>query len=275
MDLPTVETYLRPADLAEVTDWQADWAWLAGGTWLFSQPQPQVKTLVDMRGLGWSELDAAPTGLTIGATCVMSQLLRISYPQTWIAMNGLYSAVHELASFKIQNVATVAGNLCLALPAGTFAPVMVALEASYDIVSLVGSTYRVAALDFQIGAKRTILKPGEVLRRIWIPQENLTWRVNYRRICVATAGLAVAIVAAAYNPETGQVRFGIGASVPSPRLIESDSVSVVTDLSDILDAEIPLTDFLEDDQASAVYRRHVTQVLMRQALAELEIGSLA
>ena len=275
MDLTTVETYLRPTCLADVTDWRADWAWLAGGTWLFSQPQPQVKTLVDMQGLGWSELEITPAGLTIGATCVMSQLLRMSFPQAWTAMQGLQSAVHELASFKIQNVATVAGNLCLALPAGTFAPVMVALGASYDIISLERGCYRVAALDFQIGARRTLLKSGEVLRRIWIPQASLTWRVNYRRICVATAGLAIAIVVAAYNPQTDQVRFGVGASVAAPRLIECVVVPAVTDLSDLLATEIPLADFLDDDQASAVYRRHVTQVLMRQALAALAIDSLA
>ena len=273
MDLQSVETYLRLTHLAEVTGWQADWAWLAGGTWMFSQTQPQVKTLVDMQGLGWSELEVTPAGLAIGATCVMSQLLRFAYPATWPAMKGLQCAVHELASFKIQNVATVAGNLCLALPASAFAPVMVALGASYDISSLEGGSYRVAALDFQIGAKRTILKPGEVLRRIWISQESLTWRVNYRRICVATAGLAVSIVVAAHNPKTGQVRFGIGASVASPRLIEATAVPALTDLRDILEAAIPLTDFLEDSQASALYRRHVTQILMQRALAELGIGS--
>ena len=272
MDLHTVETYLRPSRLAEVADWRTDWAWLAGGTWLFSQPQPQVKTLVDMQGLGWSELEVTPAGLVIGATCVMSRLLTGAYPQTWSAVKGLKSAVHELASFKIQNVATVAGNLCLALPASTFAPVMATLGASYNIVSLDGASYWVSALDFQIGANQTILKPGEVLRRIWIPQEQLTWRVNYRRICVATAGLAVSIVVAAYNPSTGQVRFGVGGGVPSPRLIECASVPPLTELGELLDKAIPLSDFLENAQASAVYRRHVIQVLMGRALTELGIS---
>lgn len=267
MDLHNVETYLEPTDIKEIRNWQAGWTWLAGGTWVFSEPQPQIKTLVDMQKLGWSELEATPFGLTIGAMCIMSRLLQFSYPETWTAVKALQSAVHELASFKIQNVATVAGNLCLALPAGTFAPVMVALEASYEILPLEGESYWVSALNFQTGAKQTILKPGEVLRKIWIPQINLEWRVTYQRICVATAGLAVSIVVVAYNPKTSQVRFGIGACVPSPRLIEFERIPSTAELNEALNAQIPLTDFLADE-TSAVYRSHLTQVLMRRSLQE-------
>ena len=268
MDLYNVETYLYPQDLEQVK-WQPGWTWLAGGTWIFSEAQPQINTLVDMQGLGWSELEVTSVGLTIGATCVMSRLLEFSYPKHWVAVKALQSAVHELASFKVQNAATVAGNLCLALPESTFAPVMLVIDASYEILPLEGAPYQVSALDFQTGARQTILKPGEVLRRIWIPQANLEWQVNYRRICVATAGLAISIVVAAYNTKTSQVRFGIGACVPAPRLIEFAHVPSITELAEALDAKIPLTDFISAGGASAVYRRHVTQVLMERSLQEL------
>lgn len=268
MDLHQVETYLRPTDLQQIQHWQPGWAWLAGGTWMFSEPQPQVKTLVDMQELGWSELEVTPEGLTIGATCIMSHLLRFSYPEPWTAVKVLHRAVQELASFKVQNAATVTGNLCLALPASTFAPAMVALGASYEILPLEGSPYQVPALDFQTGAKQTILKPGEVLRKIRIPQASLVWQVNYRRICVATAGVAVSIVVAAYNPQTSQVRFGVGAAVAAPRLIEFAHIPSMAELVAALDTEIPLIDFMHDQSASASYRRHVTQVLMERSLQE-------
>ena len=57
MDLYNVETYLRPKSLTEVSDWQPGWNWLAGGTWIFNEVQPQVKTLVDMQWLNWSEIE--------------------------------------------------------------------------------------------------------------------------------------------------------------------------------------------------------------------------
>lgn len=268
MDLHSVETYLRPTNLEEVRNWQRGWTWVAGGTWVFSERQPQINTLVDMQGLEWSELEVTPECLNVGATCVMNRLLQFSYPEKWTAVKALQSAVHELASFKVQNVATVAGNLCLALPASTFAPVMVALGASYEILPLEEMPYWVDALDFQTGAKQTILKPGEVLRKILIPQAFLEWRVNYQRICVATAGLAVSIVVALHNPQTSQVRFGIGACVSAPRLLEFAHVPSTTELAEALDTQIPLTDFLNDASASAVYRRYVTQVLMERSLQE-------
>lgn len=267
MDLHNVETYLCPTDLEQVK-WQAGWTWLAGGTWVFSEPQPQIKALVDMQKLGWSELEVTPVGLSIGATCVMNRLLQFSYPEDWTAVKALQSAVQELASFKVQNVATVVGNLCLALPASTFAPVMVAIGASYEILPLEGTPYQVSALDFQIGARQTILKPGEVLRRIWIPQANLKWQVGYRRICVATAGLAMSIVVAAYNPKTSQVRFGIGACVPAPRLLEFAHIPTTTELVEALLSQIPLSEFIDGGGASALYRSHMTRVLMKRALQE-------
>lgn len=97
----------------------------------------------------------------------MSRLLQFSYPE-WTAVTALQSAVYKLASFKVQNVATVSGNLCLALPASTFALVMMVLEASYKILPLEGSAYWVSASNFQTGARQTILKPGKVLRKILI-----------------------------------------------------------------------------------------------------------
>ncbi|MBD3885608.1 FAD binding domain-containing protein [Phormidium tenue FACHB-886] len=269
MDLHHIETYLCPINFKEIQTWQQGWVWLAGGTWIFSEPQPQMQALIDLQSLSWSELNATSTGLTIGATCVMNRLLHALYPAEWIGVQALQSAVRELASFKVQNVATVAGNLCLALPASTFAPVMLALGAIYQIQPLSDSSYWIPAALFQTGARQTILNPGDVLRKIWIANDNLKWRVNYQRICVASAGVAIATVVGAYNPETSQLRFGIGASIPAPQLIEFDHLPTVETLTQTLDEQIPITNYFSDVSASAAYRHHVTKVLLRRSLQEL------
>ncbi|HEY9301010.1 MAG TPA: FAD binding domain-containing protein [Phormidium sp.] len=266
MDLHNIETYLTPQKLEEISNWQTGWTWLAGGTWLFTEPQPQITTLIDLQNFGWSEIEINSEGLTIGATCILSQLLNYNYPENWTAVKGLKSAVHELASFKIQNVATVGGNLCLALPAGTFAPVMLALDAKYQILPLSGEPYWISALEFQTGAKQTILKPGEVLRKIFIPKENLELQVNYQRICLASAGLAISIVVAAYNPNTQKVRFGISGCIPSPKLIEFTQIPTITEITQKLNDTIPLTEYLNDTTASNTYRQHITQILMKRSL---------
>lgn len=273
MDLHNIQTYLRPIDLDEVKPWQPGWAWLAGGTWLFSEPQPNLDTIVDMQRLGWTELEVAPEGLTIGASCTMSRLAQFAYPPQWVGVKALQRAVEELASFKVQNVATIAGNLCLALPAGTFAPVMAVLDAKYELVPLNDDPYWVDALNFQTGARRTLLQPGAVLRKIQIPATYLEWQISYQRICVASAGIAVAIVVTAFNSQTQKIRSAIGAAIPAPHLITFEHVPTIEEISRALSTQISSEDWIEDTTASARYRQHVTQVLMQRSIAEL-LGSI-
>ena len=48
MDLNTIGEVVHPASRAELPVWTAGDAWLAGGTWLFSEPQDHLKRLVDL-----------------------------------------------------------------------------------------------------------------------------------------------------------------------------------------------------------------------------------
>jgi len=272
MDLYNVETYLRPKSLTEVSDWQSDWNWLAGGTWIFNEVQPQVKTLVDMQRLNWSEIEVTADGLSIGATCIQNDLLDFSFPAAWTATEALKDAVRELASFKLSHAATVGGNVCLALSASTFAPTMVALNAEYEIWRPNNEPYLVNAVDFQTAPQQTILQPGEVLRKIKIPLGNLAqWQTSFKRMAVYTSGYAIAIVVTAYHPETQQVRFGISGSVKSPQLIKFDTVPTPEQIVGVI-RELPLHVYLDDERGSATYRRHITGLLMQHGIAELTTG---
>ena len=272
MDLYNVETYLRPQSLPEVSNWQPDWNWLAGGTWIFNQPQPQVTTLVDMQQLNWSEIEVNSEALIIGATCIQNDLLDFDFPAAWTATEALKDAVRELASFKLSHAATVGGNICLALSASTFAPVMVTLNASYEILKPNGEAYSVNAIDFQTAPQQTILQPGDVLRRIKIPIWNLAqWQTSFKRMAVYTSGYAIAIVVTAYYPQTQQVRFGIGGSVKAPRLIEFDSVPTPEQIVETFHGTSSQK-YIDDERGSADYRRHITQVLMQRGIAEVTAG---
>ena len=57
MDLHTIQKLVRPASANEITGWREGNAWLAGGTWLFSEPQPKLDTLIDLQGLNWRSLE--------------------------------------------------------------------------------------------------------------------------------------------------------------------------------------------------------------------------
>lgn len=74
MDLNRVKEFYQPTSLAAVPEWQDGFAWLAGGTWLFSEPQPSVRALIDLDTLAWPALQALPGGLVIASTCKIAEL---------------------------------------------------------------------------------------------------------------------------------------------------------------------------------------------------------
>src|ERR1700722_6995663 len=72
VDLNAVTGYTPAPD----ADWRDGDAWLGGGTWLFSQPQPRLRRLLDLRAFGWPPLTETDDGLSIAATCTLAELAR-------------------------------------------------------------------------------------------------------------------------------------------------------------------------------------------------------
>ena len=84
MDLNTIVEVKRPSSADDVR-WRDGYAWLAGGTWLFSEPQVKTDTLIDLASLGWQSLNASATGLDIAATCTIAELEQFKTPADWKA----------------------------------------------------------------------------------------------------------------------------------------------------------------------------------------------
>ena len=57
MNLNTITQLKRPVSADEITQWRDGYAWLAGGTWLFSEPQFATDTLIDLDQLEWLSLE--------------------------------------------------------------------------------------------------------------------------------------------------------------------------------------------------------------------------
>ena len=143
MNLNTIRAVQRPASAAEVTSWRDGDAWLAGGTWLFSQPQPGLDTLIDLEGLRWPALETSPAGLTIAATCRIAELYRYATPPDWTAAPLIRACRNTfLASWKIWDTATVGGNICMSLPAGPMISLTAALEGVCTLWAAPGNAAR-------------------------------------------------------------------------------------------------------------------------------------
>ena len=116
MDLNTVTAVARPATREQLPVWTAGDAWLAGGTWLFSEPQTHLNRLIDLTDLKWPALTVSEAGLSIAATCTVAQLDALACPPEWIASPLINQCARAfLASFKIWKTATVGGNICMSL----------------------------------------------------------------------------------------------------------------------------------------------------------------
>jgi CO/xanthine dehydrogenase FAD-binding subunit len=226
---------------------------LAGGTWLFSEPQPAISGLVDLTSLGWPDWEELPGVLRIGATCTISRVL----DAPWGAAAGLVRQCAEalLMSWKVQHVATVGGNLCLAIPAGAMISLLATLDAVTVIWTADGGERRVPVVEFVTGAGTNVLEAGEVLRAVEVPLggEQAT-DYAFRKIALTPLGRSSAVV-------TGRLRtITVTASTTRP---------VVLSLHD-LDAGLAAIDcWYDDPHGPADWRAHVTGVLAREVRAEL------
>jgi hypothetical protein len=56
VDLNTITEVVRPEAGLDGVKWRDGDAWLAGGTWLFSELQPHLRRLIDLQAVGWKPL---------------------------------------------------------------------------------------------------------------------------------------------------------------------------------------------------------------------------
>ncbi|MGJ3242783.1 MAG: FAD binding domain-containing protein [Opitutales bacterium] len=267
MDLPEIESCLRPKTREDLPFPRRDTRFVAGGTWLYSEAQPGVRHLVDLHSLGWPDLERSEAGVTLGATCTLSRLLAEAWPAAWPACAAFEAATRALsASYKVTHAATVGGNLCLALPIGTLAPLMVLLNATYTVWRPDGTTVSWPARGFQTGKRTTRLKQGDLLRSIRLEAESLYAPVHFRAVGYGGYGPPVAL-AASTRLASGNIRLVIAASVAAPILLEWETVPTgKAPLVAALDRAIPDDLWIEDPLSPAVYRRARSRQLAEEVM---------
>jgi CO/xanthine dehydrogenase FAD-binding subunit len=271
MDINTVRRVVRPTSRADLPSWAAGDAWLGGGTWLFSEPQPCVERLIDLDGFGWPSLVRDQAGLQIAATCRISELFSFDPPDDWAAAT-LFRPCCEalLASFKIWNAATVGGNLCLALPAGAMIALLAALEGTCTIWQPGGGEHQVAVSAFVSDVNRTVLQPGELLRSVALPVSALRRTSSFRRTSPSRFGRASALL---IGTRGNAFSLTISAATRRPIRLDLASVPLQSELREAIDTSVPRELYVEDADATAVYRRHMTYHLAEEIRLELADGA--
>jgi len=273
MNLNTITEIKRPSSANDIYGWREGYAWLAGGTWLFSTPQIGTDTLIDLESLRWPALQVSSDGLEIAATCTIAELDRFKAPADWAATPLIRLCCHSLLmSFKICNAATVGGNICMSLPAGSMISLTVALEGVYTLWPRDAKPRNVAAIDFVTGNHTNVLSPGELLRSIHLPASALAKRFAFRRFSLTRLGRSAVLLIGTQAVHSEDLLLSITAATARPMQLHFDRVPAATELRDTIQAHISDADYFNDVHGSAAYKRHLTYYYAEQIRAELQHG---
>ncbi|MEV6399451.1 FAD binding domain-containing protein [Streptomyces sp. NPDC051907] len=280
MDLNTVTDVL---DGRRRQPWRPGDAWLGGGTYLFSEPQPHLRRLIDLSRMGWEPLVRLPDGaLEIAATCTVARLYRYgrALPAAAAPLFGQCCRAF-LASFKIWNMATVGGNLCNGLPAGP----MISLTAALDGECLLqgqdgvvrrcllqgqdGVVRRRKVADFITGAGRKDLSEGELLRSVTLPARALACRTAFRQASLYGLGRSGALVVGTLDPQDGSLAVTITAATTRPFRLWFPLPPDAAELRGAIDSAVAEHEWFDDIHGLPEWRRHMALCFAEEIRREL------
>jgi CO/xanthine dehydrogenase FAD-binding subunit len=230
--------------------------------------------LIDLNGV--TELSYLKTEngvLRIGSTTRQRALERSAdVAEHWPLLRD---ATAFIGHIQIRNRGTVGGSLAHAFPSAELPVSMVALDASFNLQSK-SNQRTLRAEDFFLSYMTTVLEPEELLAEIRVPPlpTNTGWsyqEVSRRHGDFALAG-AAAVIALDANANIHYARITFSGATPI-RAHKAEEWLLGQKPSEALlrDAARRATQNLEHDSdihASAEYRRSVSEVLARRALAQ-------
>jgi len=268
--------YLRPQSLDEALQALArPWTVLAGGTDFYPARVGRAidENVLDIGGIATLRgIAAGMDGWRLGATTTWSELIEAELPPLF---DGLKQAAREVGGRQIQNVGTLAGNLCNASPAADGVPPLLALDAEVELAGRTGER-RLPVASFITGNRRTMLAPGELLIAIHVRKPAYAARSAFlklgaRRYLV----ISIAMAAATLEIEDGRIaaaRIAVGACSAVAQRLPALEVALVGESVDSLAARVEASQLaplspIDDVRGSAGYRHEAVVTLLRRLLA--------
>ncbi|WP_395659650.1 xanthine dehydrogenase small subunit [Nocardioides sp.] len=183
----------------------------------------------------------------------------------------------QFASPLIRNAATIGGNLGTASPIGDLPPALLALEATLVLVSRDGDR-EVPIADYFTGYRRTLLRPGELVRSVRVPQPlaGLTafHKVAKRRYDDISS-VAVAYALDVSDGVVTRARIGLGGVAATPLRAHATEAALEgrpwTEATVDAAAAVLATEGtpMDDHRASAAYRAAMLGQSLRRLWAEV------
>jgi carbon-monoxide dehydrogenase medium subunit len=276
-------SYLRPGSVADACALASrlgdDATFIAGGTELipdFHRGRETARQLIALDGIDELRgITIAAGELRIGALTTVAAVAASALVRDRLV--ALADAARAIGSAQIRSLATIGGNFCRAVACADTPPAAIVGEARVQLIGANG-TREVAAEEFFLGPRRTVLAQGEMLLAIALPARPAGSGSSYQRFSRRKgAALAVAAVAVRVTMAGGRItgaRIALGAVAPVPMLVaraaamlegERPSRALFASVAAVCaDDALPITDL----RGSAEFRRELVNVLTRRALDE-------
>ncbi len=258
--------FSRPGNLAESLDLMA-----ADDAAQFVAGNTDLGVLTNLRGQrfphlisleGVAELRTFHAGsdyVEIGAALTLSEI-----SERWSDAPDVFREWLRLfASPLIRNRATLGGNLATASPIGDSAPLLLALGAEVVIANLTGN--RTAPLSqFFLGYRKTLLKPGDILRAVRLPKPLPDVVRFYKAAKRSTDDISTVAIGIAVVGDNLRAGFGGVGPVPVGLTAHPDALPelIRTTLKPI-----------SDHRGSAEYRLAVAQSLVAKFRHEAGVST--
>jgi CO/xanthine dehydrogenase FAD-binding subunit len=270
----------RTTDEALALLGEAPWRILAGGTDFYPAlgNKPLSENVLDINGLaelrGVSE---TASHIMIGARTTWTELIRHPLPP---AFDALKQAAREIGSVQIQNMASVAGNLCNASPAADGVPALLALGADIELISHAGKR-RLLLSDFILGPRKIALRPDEIASALLIPKPKGAAHSSFVKLGARKYLVISIVMAAGYLDVVGsrivEARIAVGSCSPVAQRLPALEAALkgevaIANLARLVKPEhlAPLAP-IDDVRASADYREEAALVAVRRLLTELAV----
>lgn len=226
---------------------------------------------------GSDRLQLAEDGLHIGPMVRLQQLA--DSPLVRQSAPALARACALVGNIRVRNQATLAGNLAEADYATDPPAALLALEAS--VVAASSGSWRIIPLDgFFRDAFDTVLAADELILDVTVPLPPPETYMSYHKFQSRSSEerplVGVAVVATYANDVCTDLRLAVGAACRRPqRLPEIEQQATGSALDEgtidrVAEGYAEGIPAIDDVRGSAWYRSHITGVLVRRALQEVE-----
>jgi len=269
--------YYKPKDFSELSElllqYKTKAKILSGGTDLVVRIKdgfefPEI--VVDIKSISeLKELKFDGKNLFIGATVTFNELIESDVVKENFPL--LWEAAKNVASTGIRNRATLAGNICSAVPSLDSGPALLVYEAEVILKSKDGER-KVNINEFFLGPRKTVLKEDEFVYGVNVPLPQKKNGGSYVKLGryngedLAQVGIGILILE---GNEYRIAHCAVGPVAARAKKIEqllngkSLSDSLIEEAKELIEQEIsPITDI----RATKEYRIHMAKVMLERGL---------